>query len=169
MSALAHGAESLYFAQPYRIGAQGFYFTDLDDYAAKAALARDDDGQPLEEFEIQYIDGNDAELFEAVRVNQANLHQWFELVAEAGSDEDRSLVAIHLAGLGYPMTEIADKLDDYSVYHGSAADYAEEYVRDCFQLPEGIAGYIDYELLGRDLELEGALTVLRHDKLIVGG
>ena len=42
-------------AQPYDISASGFYFDSLEDYQAKAAKARNDYGDPVEEFEIQFI------------------------------------------------------------------------------------------------------------------
>lgn len=169
MSALNSGAESVYFAQPYSLSAQGFFFTDLADYSAKAAEARDDYGQPVEEFEIQYIDGDDAALFNAVGVSQATLDEWFELLAYLEGHHDGKIIACHLAGDGYVMEDLFSCCDDYSLYHGSAADYAEEYVRDCYTLPEGIVGYIDYALMGRDMILEGTVAEIRHDLLLVGG
>ncbi len=169
MSALGSGAKSEYFAQPYRIGAQGFTFTDLEDYRDKAANARDDDGLPVEEFEIQYIDGDDAALFNAIRVNQANLDEWFELLTYLEGHHDGKIIACYLAGDGYGMEELFSCCDDYSLYHGTAADYAEEYVRDCYTLPEGIVGYIDYERLGHDMALDGSISEIRRDLLLVGG
>lgn len=169
MSALGSGAKSVYFAQPYRIGAEGFYFTDLDDYTAKAASARDDQGFPIEEFEIQYIDGEDADLFNAIRVNQANLVDWFDILDELEGKPDGKIIACYLAQEGYCMEEVSTGWDDYSLYHGTAADYAEEFVKDCYQLPEHIVGYIDYERLGHDLVLDGTLSEIRRDLLLVGG
>ena len=58
------------FAQPYDISARGFYFDTASEYSAKAAKLKNDYGQPVEEFEIQFIDGDglDAKLFEALGV-----------------------------------------------------------------------------------------------------
>lgn len=45
-------------AQPYDITANGFYFESLEDYADKAKSNRNDYGDPVEEYEIQFIDGD---------------------------------------------------------------------------------------------------------------
>lgn len=166
---LGNRAESSYFAQPYNLSATGFYFTDLADYEALAAVAADDDGRPVEEFEIQYIDGDHAELFAALHVSQASLAAWFDLLDALGDDGDRYLVACHLAGLGYEPSEIVRRWDDYSLYHGTAADYAAEIVAECYTLPGNLEAYIDYERLGRDMVLGGDITELAHDLILLGG
>lgn len=45
------------YAQPYDISATGFYFDTADQYAEKVVKVKNDYGQPVEEFEIQFIDG----------------------------------------------------------------------------------------------------------------
>ncbi len=165
-----HGwAKSMYFAQPYNISATGFYFADMEEYMTKATAAVDDFGQPVEEFELQYIDGDHAALFNALRVSQASLADWFELVDELGEDEDRYVIACHLADLGYAMNELADRWDDYSLFRGTAADYAAEIVADCYDLPDTIVAYIDFERLGRDMVLGGDIEELAHDLILLGG
>ncbi len=165
--AIRGGAESMYFAQPYNISATGFYFNDLEEYQTKAATAVDDFGQPVEEFEIQYIDGDHAELFNALRISQASLADWFELADNLGNDEDRYLIACHLADLGYAVSELADRWDDYWIYRGTAADYAAEIIEDCYTLPDNIVAYIDFERLGRDMVLGGDITELHHGLLLI--
>jgi hypothetical protein len=56
------------YAQPYDITAIGFSFTTLEEYRKKAGNLTNDYGRPVEEFEIQFIDGNDidAQLFKAL-------------------------------------------------------------------------------------------------------
>ncbi len=171
MSARAiHGrAESMYFAHPYNIGATGFYFADLEEYQTKAATAVDDYGQSVEEFELQYIDGDHAELFNALRVSQTSLADWFELVDRFVNEEDHYLIACHLADLGYAIGELADRWDDYRIYRGTAADYAAEIIEDCYKLPDHIVAYIDFERLGRDMVLSGDITELKYDVILIGG
>ena len=55
-------------AQPYDLAAAGFYFKAAEEYAEKSAALRNDYGDPVEEFEIQFIDGEaiDAALAKAV-------------------------------------------------------------------------------------------------------
>ena len=162
-------AKSSYFAQPYNLSATGFYFEDLDDYNAKAEGLRDDYGQPVEEFELQYIDGDHARLFNALRVSQASLADWFDLLDDLDDDEDRYLIACHLADMGYAVDDLSQHWDDYRIYRGTAADYAEEVVSECYEVPGNLEAYIDYERLGRDMVLGGDITELEHDLILIGG
>ncbi len=86
-------------AQPYDITARGFYFDSYKDYAEKAAKLRNDYGDPVEEFEIQFIDGEaiDCELAKAIGINQANLADYFACVA----DWEKTLVIIAVGECGY--------------------------------------------------------------------
>lgn len=124
-------AESTNFAN---INAIGFYFTDFEDYQTKVATAVYAFGQPIEELELQYIDGEFSRLFEAVRVSQASLIAWFDLLEALGGDEDRHLIARHLAGLGNAVDELADRCDDYTLFRGTAADYVAEIVEKCYDV-----------------------------------
>ena len=44
------------FAQPYDISAAGFFFGNLEEYETKSEMLRNAYGEPVEEFEIQFID-----------------------------------------------------------------------------------------------------------------
>ena len=46
-------------AQPYDLSATGFYFEAVEEFDAKAKANRNDYGQQVEEYEIQFIDGDD--------------------------------------------------------------------------------------------------------------
>ena len=65
----------LLYAQPYDISAEGFYFRGKDEYEKKAKEARNSYGDPVEEFEIQFIDGGliDCKLAKAIDISQAKL------------------------------------------------------------------------------------------------
>ena len=45
--------------------------------------------------------------------------------------------------------------ENYSGCYKSLADYAEELTEDTSQIPENLAYYIDYERMGRDMEISG--------------
>ena len=68
------------YAQPYDISATGFYFDTAEEYAQKAAKNKNDYGQTVEEYELQFIDEEsiDAKLFEALSVNQCNFPEFLE-------------------------------------------------------------------------------------------
>ena len=62
-------------AQPYNLDAVGFYFESAEEFTTKAEGLTDCHGLPVEEFEIQFIDGDtgDAQLFEVCGINQTGL------------------------------------------------------------------------------------------------
>jgi antirestriction protein len=69
---------------------------------------------------------------------------------------------------GGALLNAVDNLEDartiaeegYCGLFASVADYAQELTEDGCQIPESIAGYVDYQAIGRDLELNGdVLTV----------
>ena len=154
-----------YHATPYDISATGFYFSSYDDYTAKAAEHRNDHGQPVEEFEIQFIDGDVFELFDALKVNQATLSTWFEQFE--GLDDDEAHKAIYLASYeGCGMDQILEQLDDVHLFEGTAIEYAESYIEDTGlldQIPESLRYYFDTEAFARDLQLGGDITVIEID------
>ena len=71
-------------AQHYDLAATGFYFETYEDYVEKSAALRNDYGAPVEEFEIQFIDGEriDCDLAKAIGINQANLKQYLDAVED---------------------------------------------------------------------------------------
>ena len=78
-------------ATPYNIDVTGFYFTGAMDYETKACMHVDRYGNLVEEFEIQFIDGDAAELFEACGINQTNLNVWFDEIELLQDFEKASL------------------------------------------------------------------------------
>lgn len=50
--------------------------------------------------------------------------------------------------------------DSYSGCYKSLADYAEELTEGTSQIPENLAYYIDYERMGRDMELSGDIYTI---------
>lgn len=67
---------TVFYAQPYDISACGFYFSDMEEYDTKYSECRNSFGGQVEEFEIQFIDGEsiDAQLFEALGIHQGRFH-----------------------------------------------------------------------------------------------
>ena len=90
------------FAQPYDISANGFYFDSAEEYQAKSSNLRNHYGAPVEEFEIQFIDGEgiDCELFNTLSICQANISKFFEIVDTWERDE-KIRVIISVGQVGY--------------------------------------------------------------------
>ena len=157
---------NIYHATPYDISATGFYFSTYDEYAEKAANHRNEYGDPVEEYEIQFIDGDNSRLFAAVGVNQANLQTWFDKFEDL--DGDDAIKAIYLAeDLGYRLEDALDRLDDAHLFEGSAIEYAESYIEDTGllnEMPENLRYYFDTEAFARDLLLGGDIAELEVDR-----
>lgn len=158
-------------AQPYDISATGFYFTSNGEYAAKANALRNHYGDPVEEFEIQFIDGEDidGELAKAIGINQANLVDFLELVEE-WEDWQKVNTIIAVGDLGYSFDPQNDP-DHYGIdiyWYNSLRELAEEFVAEGLygEIPENLQSYIDYDAIARDLAIEHTETVIAGERLI---
>lgn len=154
------------YAQPYDISATGFYFESADDYAAKAAKLRNAYGQPVEEFEIQFIDGEtlNAQLFEALSVNQANLNGYFE-AAEDWSEDDKikTIIAVGEVGYSFDLGKDEPSKFDIDLYQiDSLRDLAVQFVDDGLfgEIPKAIENYLDYDAIARDLGIDYATVTI---------
>ena len=98
-------------ATPYNIDATGFYFENVSEYETKATIQVDRFGNLVEEFEIQFIDGDDAELFEACAINQANLNRWFDNI-EFLQDFEKAGLYYLVAIAGYNLEQALTKIDE---------------------------------------------------------
>lgn len=154
----AENTMSTFFAQPYSLDAVGFYFDTLEAYTEKSECLLDSFGNPVEEFEIQFIDGDDCELFSACGINQGNLHTWFETIVDLGDQEKTALFYLRSI-LGCGLENALDKLEDVNLSEGNLKDIAETLFDEFYlnDVPESVRAYIDYEKYARDCELGGDL------------
>lgn len=154
------------YAQPYDISATGFYFDSYAEYGAKAATLRNGFGGPVEEFEIQFIDGEgiDSQLFTVLRVHQGEIGEYFDAVAE-WSHEDKIKVIIAVGEAGYRFDlcrNHPDKLDvdlyDYESMSELAAHFVDEGLFG--EIPAALQNYIDIDAIAYDLAMDyGQVTV----------
>lgn len=149
-----------YHATPYDLSASGFFFSSYEDYTAQAATHRNAFGQPVEEYEIQFIDGENSALFAALGICQATLSLWFEAFEQLSMHE--AIKAIYLAtDLNTPIDRILDRLDDVMLFEGTSVEYAREYIEETGMLdplPESLRWYFDTEAFARDLVLAGDIS-----------
>lgn len=159
-------------AQPYDISATGFYFETAEQYDTKAAVAVNDYGARVEEFKIQFIDGEEIDyaLARAWGVNQANFPGYLEAVDDWDSDRKQRYI-IAVGECGYAHEQIADDpdLDMVDIYQmESLRDLAETFVDEGLfgDIPEAIARYLDYDAIARDLGMDYAETTIAGQHLI---
>jgi hypothetical protein len=152
------------YANPYNIDAAGFYFNDANEFIEKSTNLTGRYGNQLEEFEIDFIDGDDAALFNACAINQANLNTWFDDI-ETLDDHEKINLYYLLSVAGYTLSQALDKLDEPSIKQSSLRDAAEELFDECWlhEVPESIRFYIDYDKFARDCEMGGDLVEFEYN------
>jgi hypothetical protein len=148
------------------------YFDDADSYARQADALRNDYGQPVEEFEIQFIDGEtiDAALADAWGLNQTNFARFFEIVDDWSNDQKhRFIVAVGECGFSFdPATVDPDEFDVDLYETDSLRDLAEQFVDEGLfgDIPKHLANYIDYDAIARDLAMDYSQTEIAEKRLI---
>lgn len=162
----------IFYAQPYDISAEGFYFRSVEEYTKLAATLKNEHGDPVEEFEIQFIDGEaiDCDLAKAWSVNQANIGDFFEAVDDWDDDlKTRYIIAV--LECGYSHDQFVENPDDIEIelYEiGNMKTLAEQFVDDGLfgEIPKPLENYIDHEAIARDLSVDYSATTIAGMKLI---
>lgn len=160
------------YAQPYDISATGFYFETLEEYEKKAASNRNQMGFPVEEYELQFIDGEDIDckLFDALSVNQATFSKYLEACDDWSEDEKRKVI-IAVGECGYSFDLASDTPDslEVDIYElDSLKELAEQIVDEGLfgEIPASIANYLDYDAIARDLSMDYSETVIAGVRLV---
>ena len=144
------------YANPYNIHAQGFCFNSHEGFEEMAGACTDAFGRPVEEFEIQFIDGEaiDAALFQAWGVCQSDIEAFLDAVETL--DEDEKLALIALGECGYLIKD-NPPIEDVELYRcDGLAELARQFVDEGLygEIPESLAHYIDFGAIARDLGIE---------------
>lgn len=149
------------FANPYDTSVTGFHFTSNEEYQDKSSKLINDYGHPIEEFEIEFIEGDLSELFSVCNITQCTLDLWFDDI-ESLTEPEQTEIYYRCDQLGEATQQALNNINsDGYIFSGSALDYALEYINDlgiidC--IPESIQRYFNHEAYARDLELNGCIT-----------
>jgi hypothetical protein len=154
-----------FFANPYNTGATGFYFETQDEYQEKSSVLVDSCGYPVEEFMIDVIDGEQAEvqLANAIGVNQCNIAAVIEYLDE-GKEHEWPAMFFLMNDLNMTFEEAKEKVDDVSISECSLLDAATELFDECYlcEIPKEsrdfIGRYIDYEAFSSDCQMGGDMV-----------
>lgn len=129
-------------------------------------------GWPVEEFEIQFIDGEaiDTALAKAWGLNQADIESFLEAVEE-WDDERKCRYIIAVGDCGYGHLEVMDDPDSIvpDLYTaGSLRELAEQFVEEGVfgDIPERLQFYIDYDAIARDLAIDYAEITIAGEQLV---
>ena len=162
---------TLLHAQPYDISAEGFYFRDADEFTVKSNALHNDYGEPVEEFEIQFIEGDriDCDLAKAFGLHQGSVSHFLSC-AEEWEEADKFAVIIAVGECGYSFDKnTAPDGFDVDVYRvATMRDLAEQFVDEGLfgEIPEHLANYIDLEAIARDLTADYSEVEIAGERLI---
>lgn len=147
----------IFYAQPYDISAEGFYFRSVDEYERQASTLRNSHGQKVEEFEIQFIDGEgiDCELAKVWGLNQTVIEPFIEAVDDWNTDQKTRYI-IAVGECGYSHSHFSDDPEDIEIdfYElDSLKELAYQFVDEGLfgDIPEHLQHYLDYDAIARDL------------------
>ncbi|NRA87237.1 MAG: antirestriction protein ArdA [Rhizobiales bacterium] len=161
-----------FYAQPYDISAEGFYFVSVEEYNKQASSLKNNYGDAIEEFEIQFIDGEiiDCELAKAWGVNQGNLSEFFNATNE-WDDNQKTHYIIAVGECGYSHDQANDdpidiEIDIYEL--DSLIDLAYQFVEEGLfgDIPERLQSYLDYDKISNDLGFDYTETNIAGNNLI---
>ena len=162
----------LLYARPYDITADAFFFSTVEEFALKSATLRNEFGQPVEEFEISWIDGDgvDYALADAWGLNQVNFTTFIDAV-EQWDDQQKILFIIAVGECGYSFDPSKDSPDDLDVdiYElDNLKELAEQFIEDGLYgpIPESLSGYIDTDAIARDLAIEYSEVTIAGKRLV---
>ena len=144
------------YANPYNTSFTRFYFDSTDQFELKMSQVK------WEDVKIDYIDGDNPRLFQAASIHQCDIGKWFDEFNQYSNDGYEASSIFYLVDMMH-LDEVIKRRDDVVLHRGSLADYAYELVEDLYsldQLPDLIRNHIDYDSIGRDLELNNEVTEL---------
>ena len=159
------------YAQPYDISATGFYFETAEEHKKSANTLRNEYGDPVEEFEIQFIDGEniDCDLAKAIELNQANFARYFEIV-EDWEDWEKRFVILAVGECGYQFNDDTSPTDfDIEICKvDSIRELAEHFVEEGLygDIPDNLKFYINYDAIARDLAIDYSETFIAGSRII---
>ena len=148
------------YAQPFDRSATGFFFESLEEYNNKASTLKNDYGDPVEELEIHFNDGEsiDAKLFDAIGIYQNDIGLFFN-ACEEWDDYQKINVIIAAGEVGYSFDLENDDPDnsDIDIYEmDSLKDLTYYFVDEGLfgEIPDNLINYLDYDIIARDLGMD---------------
>jgi hypothetical protein len=163
MNTIGSAMRTTLYANPYDISYTGFYFGSIDEFNKQLSQAS------YEEVEIVYINGGNPRLFHATNINQGNVDLWFDELDKYSDDSHEASAIGYLLDMMH-LDEAIKRRYEVILHRGNLADYAFELVKDVCsldRLPDLIRNHIDYDSIGRDLELNSEVTELSRNVWVV--
>ncbi len=161
-----------FYAQPYDVTASGFYFEDAETYLARVNTVTNEFGDAVEEFELQFIDGEDidSELAKALGLYQNTILKFMDCI-EGWEDDQKLKVVMAVGECGYQFDYETSDPDDFdlNIYQDiSMRQLAEQFVDEGLfgDIADTIITYIDYDAIARDLAIDYTETTIAGQRYI---
>ena len=149
------------YAQPYDCSACGFFFEYAEEYETRSSHNRKLSGELVEEYEIQFIDGDeiDSDLAKAWGLSQCNFAAFLEATDTWDEDQKiRFIIAVGDCGHGHDeAASNPDQIDLMYYQFDSLRELAEHFVDEGLfgsEIPENLRVYLDYDAIARDLSVD---------------
>lgn len=157
------------YAQPYNIDATGFYFTSEEEFQERSNANRDRFGQIVEEYEVQFMDGEtiDAELARAFELSQCNFGEFLEST-ENWSDDQKTRFVIAVAECGYDASIDPDEVEIDIYELDSLTELAEHFIEEGLfgDIPDRLRFYLDLDAIARDLGMDYTAATIAGRRII---
>lgn len=157
------------YAQPYNIDATGFYFTSEEEFQERSSTNRDRFGQRVEEYEIQFIDGEtiDAELAKAFELSQCNFGEFLERSDNWSADQKTRFV-IAVAECGYDASIDPDEIEIDIYELDGMTELAEQFLDEGLfgDIPDRLRFYLDLDAIARDLSMDYSEATIAGRRII---
>jgi len=161
-----------FYAQPYDMSATGFYFDDAETYQTKSKTLKNSYGEPVEEFELQFIDGDDIDcaFAKAFEVNQANYSAFFDYIEEWENWEKlHFIIAVEECGYSFDYQTVSPDDFDVDIYGiESLKELAYQFIDEGLfgDIPDNITCYLDYDAIARDLGCDYSETTIAGESFV---
>ena len=145
------------YANPYDTSANGFYFKSTEEFAKKSKELVNSSGSPVEEFEIEFIDGDLGDLFYILNISSEQLEIWFDEI-EILDDHEHAAMYWLAQARNYTAKQSYDKYEDVNLFEGSLEDWAYNEIEEVHDLPDNLHYYFDFEAYASDVEANGDIA-----------
>ncbi|MES9980938.1 MAG: antirestriction protein ArdA [Candidatus Thiodiazotropha sp. 6PLUC5] len=141
----------------------GFYFDSLEAFEEGMEKL---EARGCEEVEIQFIDGECglSKLVSAAGIDQSTVALWFEELDDLDTLEIDQIC--FLLDCGHDLEDALTRYEYVNIFHGSAADYAQELIEETTDIPENLRYYIDYEAIARDMGYNGEIEEIDREVIV---
>ena len=158
---MATDSNAQFYLNPYAGSEKGAYFSSLEEYKA---LSKRMNAQGIEEWEIDWIDGDEKlrlvwEAAGGSSSGQMVLDQFMDEVVDAYL-EDYELAALGflMGDLDYDLGDALKKYNEVSMSQMTPVEYVQDYFEETMEIPSVLRFYIDWESMALDLSLEGFIN-----------